>query len=258
MSEKVLFIFAHPDDECFAASRIGFEVGLGNEVYCLFTTDGQAYGVSSKTRAQESLRALQSLGVPGKHLFFVGIDYGFRDGQSYKNLEAIYHAVGKVLPHALSRLYLMAWEGGHPDHDAAHLVGVAVGKRLGLPLFEFCGYNNGTCLGPFFRVLKFIPNGIGLNTRKLSFKEGVKAALLCRYHKSQWKTWVGLFPDLFYRLVIRRHEPLRPLGALDYHLPPHTPLFYEKRFHLPFHAFEKETRDFIGRYIDPVFHNEQG
>lgn len=144
----------------------------------------------------------------------------------------------------------MAWEGGHADHDAAHLVGVAVGRPL--PLFEFCGYNGGNCPSPLFRVLRFIPNGVSLKTRRLSFAEGAKSALLCRYHRSQWRTWVGLFPDLFYRLVIRRQAHLRPLGVVNYHLPPHTNVFYEKRFHLPFQTFEKETRDFIRRYIDPA------
>lgn len=84
MSERVLFIFAHPDDECFAASHIAYEVGLGDEVFCLFTTDGGAYGVSPQTRATESRRALQSLGISDEHLFFIGMEHGVRDGESYK------------------------------------------------------------------------------------------------------------------------------------------------------------------------------
>jgi len=74
-----------------------------------------------------------------------------------------------------------------------------------------------------------------------------------RRYASQWKTFVGLAPEAFVKLVLLRRETLRecPPPIHDYRKPPHArPLFYERRFRVLFEDFATATDSFIGNYID--------
>ena len=53
-------------------------------------------------------------------------------------------------------VYLPAWEGGHQDHDAGHLLGLSLAAP-GLRLRQFPLYQGAGLPGPFFRVMAPLP-----------------------------------------------------------------------------------------------------
>src|SRR6185503_17138294 len=61
-------------------------------------------------------------------------------------------------------VYTLAWEGGHQDHDAAHLVALAFAQRRGIPCHEMPLYNGYRSPGSLFRVMH--PFGDGWTTRR--------------------------------------------------------------------------------------------
>ena len=245
----ILTILGHPDDEYFFASRIAFERARGHRIICVFLTDGTAYGVSPKVRENESRRALAELGLANEDLHFLGI----KDSESYTLLEELYTRVKEIADRtSISSIFVLAWEGGHVDHDAAHLIGIALARSLGIldSLFEFAGYNGYGVPGKLFRVFRMIPNRLPVRRRRLSIREAVRSFLLFRWYRSQLKSFIGLMPDSFYRIVLRRGEEMRPVANIDYRLPPHPgALLYERRFGVAFSKFRQAAGPFIEKFI---------
>src|SRR5581483_5234458 len=248
-SEKnaLLCVFAHQDDEYGVAARISRERREGRRVLCVFLTNGAA-SVPAAVRDAESRSVLLNLGVDEHDIHFVGSEHCVPDGSLVDHLEAAL----TMLNHSLQQIEIgevltLAWEGGHQDHDAAHLVAVAFAQQRGIPCREYPLYR-GNRYGQLFRVLSPIRDG-GAKTR-LRFREALQASMLAWRYRSQRRTWLGLFGESFLKLVVLRREVLHdvdPARLLD---PPHArPLFYERRFRFPWERFSAAARPFIERHI---------
>jgi len=221
-----LFVFAHQDDEVAIAPRIAREVAAGERVICVFLTDGGAPAV----RDAESRAVLAELGV--QEVVFVGL----RDGTLVEHLDEAYAAVEQI---DADEIVTLAWEGGHQDHDAAHLVALALAVARGVRCVEFPLYHGKR--RPY-RVLA--PLRIG-ETRRLSMREVWRRAMLCWRYPSQRRTWMGLFWGLW-----RRNETTCDASAERVLHPPHEgSLLYERRFGFPRERFFAAARPFIERRI---------
>jgi len=243
----LLCVFAHQDDEYGVAARITRERKSGRRVICAFLTNGAA-SVPSSVRDEESRSVLMRVGVDESDILFLGSQHDIPDGSLVEHLEAAFH----ILDHAVrerdvGEVITLAWEGGHQDHDAAHLVAVAFAQKHGLPCREFPLYR-GNRYGQLFRVLSPIRSG-GART-KLGFNEAFRASMLAWRYRSQRRTWIGLFGESFLKLVVLRREVLDeadPRRVVD---PPHArPLFYERRFRFPWERFAAAARPFIDAHI---------
>ncbi|MCK4343440.1 MAG: PIG-L family deacetylase [Phycisphaerae bacterium] len=246
-----LFVLAHTDDEFFFSPSIRRAVAAGNAVYCAFTTDGTGQGVSPEIRKRESTKALRRLGVSEKNLLFVGLEAGIPDGAAHTRVADVYDALKRTvhdLP--LDEIYVPAWEGGHADHDAGHLAGVALARSLGVArVYECPGYHRHTKFFPF-RVMTWIPRAATTARYRFGFVEGLFYFSLCACHRSQWKTWLGLGPEAFVRLVVCRRHEYRSVTGIDYTRPPHAgPLLYEHRFGVSFAEFREATAAFIAEHL---------
>ncbi|HEX6178223.1 MAG TPA: PIG-L family deacetylase, partial [Thermoanaerobaculia bacterium] len=177
MTSGVLFVFAHQDDEVAAATRIAFERSQGNQIHCAFLTDGD------ERRQRESLAVLAGLGVDGERIAFLGNAERIADQALIHSLERALTALERWLEKtAINTVYCLAFEGGHHDHDASHLVAMAFAARRAIldRCFEVPLYRGIGSRGPFFRV--FSPVGEGWQQRPIEFIEGVRvAALSFRY-----------------------------------------------------------------------------
>jgi hypothetical protein len=221
-----LFLFAHQDDEVAIAPRIAREVAAGAHVVCVFLTDGGAPAV----RDAESRAVLEEMGVSDVH--FVGLP----DGRLVEHLEEAYGAIEHI---DADEIVTLAWEGGHQDHDAAHLVALARGVRC----LEFPLYHGKGLRGPFFRVM--VPLHDGERTR-LSLREVWRRARLSWRYPSQRWTWMGLWWPLLWRW----HEVVCEASAERVLHPPHEGrLLYERRFRFPRERFFAAARPFIERRI---------
>jgi len=255
--QPALFLLAHAGDEVFFAPVIKSVIESNRPVYLIYMTDSSGNKSDPEVRMKESICALEQLGVPKEHLYFPGVMLNVRDGEGYMHLEKLYEiAVAiaqKLLP---TKLYVPAWEGGHPDHDASHLVGVALAKHLCIQyVYECSCYHSYTRILPF-RVMNLIPRIVPSSQHRLTLAEGLFFLSLIRFYPSQWRTWIGLAPEIFFHLVLIRHHEYRLVTKIDYLNPPHPGrLLYEKRFGVSWEKFHIASREFISHHLIPGEHN---
>lgn len=253
---RALFVFAHQDDEVAAASRISFEIQRGTDVFCAFLTDGGA----PRVRNAESIAALGSLGVAPDHILVPGSEIPIADGTLPGHLNAaLDHLERATAGIQVHTVYCLAWEGGHQDHDASHLVAAAFARRRRIldRCFEIPLYRG--AYGPFFRVFSPVDREDGWMMRHLTLREGLSIPVLALHYKSQRRSWLGLFPEVFLKAAILRREVVRRVDPERLRRPPHAgTLFYERRFHVPAAQFAEEVRPFIERYLSQSFDQDSG
>lgn len=244
-----LFVFAHPDDEMFFLPSIRAAVVRGEQVAVCYLTDGGARGTQPSIRISESTRALARLGVPSNQICSIGVDLGVRDQTAHLHLHRLHSAMQDALrSHGpFSTIFVHAWEGGHGDHDAAHLVGVALARTLGVrDVYECPGYHAAGMPRPLFLAFSpAIPSPDGCPSR-LTLAEGLWFFSFCTLYRSQWRTFVGLAPFAFWQFVVRRRHHVRRVQPHAYDRPPHPgTLLYERRFGLKFQDFRGAVAEFV-------------
>jgi N-acetylglucosamine malate deacetylase 2 len=139
-----IVLVAHPDDEVIAFGALLQQM---KKAVVVFATDGaprddyfwKGYGsreAYAEIRKQEARAALGIVGA-GSIFLWERVSGGIADQELFKQLpaaiEAFEQVVAEVSPDCLLTL---AYEGGHPDHDAACFVAWQVGRRLELPVWE--------------------------------------------------------------------------------------------------------------------------
>ena len=257
MSEPrgALFLFAHQDDEYAAAPWIVEELERG-PIACLFLTDG-ASRTPARVRDAESIAVLQSLGVPSDAIVFLHaverqrIPDSALAARGHEALEHVRHWLrdAKFDP---ARIYAPAYEGGHPDHDAAHLVAAAVAGERGLvnEAWQFSLYHGCGALPPFFWSLKQLPSQQPARAPALSLGRRMAFAMLCWRYQSQRRTWLGLFPGAFVSRVFGLERVVR-FDPQRLERRPHAgKLLYERLFGVPYERFENDVRPLRERLRD--------
>jgi N-acetylglucosamine malate deacetylase 1 len=233
---NLLFVFAHQDDEIGGATRMLRARRDGDRVLCVYLTDG-AMRVPAAVRNEESRRALARLGVTD--VFFATFPDGNLPEHALEALAFLESQAGLV-----DEVYTLAWEGGHQDHDAAHLVALAFAERRGLPCREMPLYNGHRSPRSLFRVMH--PFGDGWTRRPISLADGLRVVALLPLYQSQRKTWLGLLAETLLKLVIVRREFLRLADPRRTKTKPHGGLlFYERRFGYPYERFARATAELL-------------
>ena len=248
ITQNIVYIFAHNDDEIFILPSIKEELEKQNKVFVVYITYGSQYGHDHTTRKDESLKTLLSIGVNSANIFPVGTELNVLDGESYRFMNQIYEKLLNILSFKIEKIFVPAWEGGHLDHDVAQIIGMEIFKQKEIPsIIEYPLYNGFQCIGPFFRVMNLIPRkNEEILSLKLSYREILQIFLTVFNYKSQWKTFLGLFPFIILKLLVFKKYNFRRNCVYDYGKPPHSgPLFYEKRFGASFNDLSKKFREFI-------------
>ncbi len=236
-----LFVFAHQDDEIAMAARIAHVLRSGGSVSCVYLTDGEGRGAASHVRDEESRRVLTHLGVDLGRVHFLGSRAGIPDGRLVEHLGRALDLLEGAVPERVDEVYCLAWEGGHQDHDASHLVAVAFARRRRIVerCFELPLYHGYDTLAP-------LRAGAPWTKRRIRFSEGLRIALLCRFYRSQRRTWMGLLPGALVYLIVRRCEWSRRVDAARLTERPYAAtLFYERRFGVSWEEFAHHARGFL-------------
>lgn len=249
--ETVVFILAHCDDEFFALPAISLEKSSGKRVVCIYITDGSAYGEDPERRLAESYAVLFRKGVRKEDIIPLGILNGIHDGCSFRFLAQLWDSIISISGRwHISQIYMPAWEGGHPDHEAGHLLGAALAKKKGVEAYEFSLYNSDRLVGPLFRCMTLIPAAGAQKKIKVSLREALIWLFSVRHYHSQWKTFLGLLSFCVPQILFKRELQLRRIEPRDYQRAPHKgKLLYEKRFKIPYKEFAEATLPFIKRHL---------
>jgi LmbE family N-acetylglucosaminyl deacetylase len=239
-----LFVFAHQDDEIATATRMKHLLRDGWTISVAYLTDG----MRPEVRDEESRRAHSCLGIDLSRVHFIGSEERIPDGALVDHLDRAEHLLEARIAEKVDAVYCLAWEGGHHDHDASHLLAAQFALRRGVlgSCFEMPLYHGRGMPGAIFRAFAPLRVGRPWIARRISSREGLDAAMLCRMHKSQTRTWFGLMPEAFVRLVIARREWTRPVDVARFRSRPHAgPLFYERRFGVTWEEFAEKSRTVV-------------
>jgi LmbE family N-acetylglucosaminyl deacetylase len=129
---SILFLLAHHDDEVFCAGCLERARRQGRRILLLWATAG-GFAPAGRRR-REGLAVAGLLGLAADEHVSLGLpDQGATD-----HLPEIAKALRSLLC-GVSGVYVPAYEGGHPDHDAVNLVAARV-CGAGPPVNEFSLY----------------------------------------------------------------------------------------------------------------------
>lgn len=229
-----LFLFAHQDDEYGVYHELERCRQRGLRVRCAYLTDGAASGVSAATRNAESVAVLAQLGVARDDIFFAGESLGIPDAGLPLHLER----AGDWLRHwfasqgEIEAIYVMAWEGGHHDHDALHAIAVHIASQRGQlgKMRQYALYNGARIMAPFFRTLSPLAENGPVQAQRLPWATRWRCLRWCLSYPSQYKTWLGLFPFALWAYLVVGKQCLQAVSLARTFERPHAgTLYYEHR-----------------------------
>jgi LmbE family N-acetylglucosaminyl deacetylase len=241
-----LFLFAHQDDEFGIYGELAAERSAGAEVHCVYLTDGAGRRDVAARRNAESLAVLADLGIAPAAVAFLG----FPDGALHAGMERAARALASLpcLP-VVGRLYLPAWEGGHQDHDATHLLGLWLAARLGRleHTSQFPLYHGAGLAGPLFRVFSPLPANGPVRRRRLPLSDRLRYGAWPLRYRSQWASFAGLWPPAFAKLLAGGGFALQPVSLQRAFERPHAgPLLYERRSDVTYADLSSAARALLG------------
>lgn len=224
-----LFLFAHQDDEFGVYHAIDLCVARGQQVVCAYLTRGAA------RRNDESIAVLTAMGVAREDIVFAGDALAIDDGSLPAHLARAGTWIDSWFDSfdAIGQVCVTAWEGGHHDHDALHVLALhAAERRALLPrLRQYSLYNGHRLPGRLFRVLSPLAANGAVDSMPIPWPSRLRHLRQCLRYPSQRKTWFGLFPFVLVHYLLRGVQQLQPVSIARLAQKPHAgALFYERRF----------------------------
>jgi LmbE family N-acetylglucosaminyl deacetylase len=228
-------LVAHPDDEA-----IGFGGALARArghalAHVVVVTDGAPRDPALRSRAfrgtreayarlrrEELERALAEVGIGADRTTALGLVDQEAAYELFPLARALAERIARLRPRVI---VTHAYEGGHPDHDAAAFA-VAAARRLArsaAPLVEMAGYHAGGAPGggPAFSVQRFLPSASRVEDGPLSPRLRAVKRRMMDAHATQREV-LGMFRD--------DREPLRLAPPHDFASAPHAgPTHYERQ-----------------------------
>jgi LmbE family N-acetylglucosaminyl deacetylase len=248
-----IYLFAHPDDEFGVFYALEQAVARGSAVHCLYLTNGGFGGQATRKRENETLRVLRQLGVNEASVHFIGNREALEDGRLHARLDDAYRAIEEILDTLpdIERLHLHAWEGGHQDHDAAHLLGVAYAAKRNLwsACRQFPLYRVGR--GPLgISTCAPLEDNGPIESTRISWRRRLKYLALCLTYRSQWRSFVFLLPTLALHYARKGTQDLQTVILQRIADRPHTGLLlYERRGFERYDAFRAAAMPFLAAHF---------
>ena len=222
--KRILILVAHPDDEAAAcAASIAQARAQGAAVSALYLTHGclarevlwpwqrKNYDSLISLRRAEAEKAATFLGLLPVGWMARPARFLWRElPQAFREIE---DAVAYYRP---DQLWVPAYEGGNPDHDALNAIGRKFKARLSV--LEFAEYNffGGKAQSQTFISSFETARVVTLSPEEQAFK---RAAL---------KIYASETKNLSY--IKTNQESCRPLAIYDYAQPPHQGKLWYARF----------------------------
>jgi len=241
-----LFLLPHQDDEFAVFHLIESSVSSGRRPLIVYVTDGAFGRATSAVRNAESRRVLSRLGVTQESIWFLGQEVGVPNQGLSASLDRVYTALWQCVGQhggssAVASIYTTAWEGGHPDHDAAALLAGGLAKALNLldRVYQFSLYNSYKCKLLPYSVFNPIEEAGSVINIPIPLLKRIKYMKLCWMYPSQLRTFIGLFPFIIKHYMERGSQQVQLLELSTLQSRPHAGgLLYERRGWLKWEDFE--------------------
>lgn len=253
MKTESIILLAHQDDE-IAILPLIMQYLMPNTTHVVYLTSGSHDGSSMPVRNNESIRTLTKLGIPLGNISLLGSLLGIADKTLCQNLGKIYPELKELMREKqIKTIYTMAWEGGHPDHDAAHILGVAVALSHGVMgnCWQIPWYNavEATRLN---RVKLFTP--IPANGRvsyySTSWYNRIRWLYRAVFYPSQVRILLWLYPYLVKYVISDGRIVLQPCAIERIsQRPTNKQLRYEQNNFYSYRTFSGEVQSFIQKNI---------
>ena len=223
--KNILVLVPHPDDEVVACSAaIGRAQNEGANIFALYLTHGciaretmwvwdrKNYENIVATRRTEAELVANCLNIkpvgwaarPARHL--------------WQEMAAVQKEIAQAIAaHAIDQLWVPAYEGGNPDHDALNAIGQVFREQLSVLEFAEYNFKDGKAHSQEFPA----PNSTEITITLTPDEQRSKRDALALYASEK--------SNLNYVDVAR--ECYRPLAAdTNYALPPHSGTLWYARF----------------------------
>ena len=242
-----LLLMAHQDDEMTALPLVRGAAREDVEA-CVYFTDGGGRGgkPAHERRNAETLRVLARLGIGSAKVDFLGVRAGIPDGALHAHLNTALDAFTSSFKTArVTDIATLAWEGGHPDHDATHLLGLAIGQHLNARVWSFPLYNAyRTGILPF-RVMSECSSERTSVDWRITGSDRVEALRSPASYPSQFKSMLGLYLPLLWQYCTRRNFKCRSARPEAVATRPHEGrLLYERRGWMTYDEFDGAVAEF--------------
>lgn len=216
---KTLVIMAHPDDETISCGGLLQHIA---EPCVVFATDGapeddyfwRRFGSReryARLREEEGRSALAEVGVKQVEFLAHLADAPVIDQLLYRSLSAAFHALGRLVEQYKTECLLaLAYEGGHPDHDAVSFLAAKLGRAYSLPVWEAPLYHRNETGGGVYQ--EFVQEGGEVIEHEVKGKELEAKMDMLACYKSQFDALPSFKAEL---------ERFRPQATYDYSRRPH-------------------------------------
>jgi GlcNAc-PI de-N-acetylase len=242
VSETALFLLGHPDDEIAFAPLISRIKSNGQAVRIVYLTDGGVGRATPAVRNAESKRALASLGVSSAEISFLGNELSVPDGLLFRRLPEVYSALDdeSAAIASMGEIYTLGWEGGNQDHDAAHVLAMAlaIARDRVQRAWQVPFYRAADRGPPLFALFAPLPANGPVTPLPLTRRESRLRAGLIRYFPSQWRSFAGLGPAILWHALASPVMKLQPMSMRRLRERPTAGrLLYEQRYAVRFDEF---------------------
>lgn len=249
-----LFLFAHQDDEYGVYPLLERLASGGEAIEVIYLTSGTLDGQKSTRRNGESRKVLTRLGISESDIYFLGTDLGLPDGRLYQHVERAAQAVLEYLAtkEKPTRIFSPAWEGGHQDHDATHVVACYLARVFACvdDSRQFPLYHGRGLPGSLWHTFSPLPENGTVEAMRISWQQRLRYLRYCLLYRSQWRTWIGLYPMYALNLLTSGRQLLQPLRLERLREAPHPGRrLYERRGFCSGAEFGYHTKALIDKII---------
>lgn len=254
MKEIKVFLFPHQDDEFAVYPEIIRCLKKRDKVIIIYLTTGTLDGQHSEERCNESIKVLNSLGLDKNDIIFIGDKCVIPDGQLSENLFKAYDFVCEFVSSFKNNIicvYFPAWEGGHPDHDSSHILGVALGQYLKIipACLQFPLYNNASGR---YRIRYANQENGSVKRYRVGLYDRLKFFYLTFCYKSQTKKLNRMMWEIRFNILFDQYMKLQNVSVNRLFESPHNgQLRYEQFGKFSQKKFISDTMLFLNTMFKP-------
>tara|TARA_Y100000589_G_scaffold164307_1_gene156191 strand:+ start:454 stop:1209 length:756 start_codon:yes stop_codon:yes gene_type:complete len=204
--EKSLVILPHLDDE-FALVPILKKFSKYseiNKIKFLFCCERRKENNEKLFKRRiENINSLKFFNIKRKQIIYLNDFYFSNDLEISKNFKEIIKIINRLYEYSkFSQILTLAFEGGHPDHDALALIVKKFVNNKNIKIYFFPAYNYQSNFIIPFTILKPLKSQKHLfkflKISKFCWIRSLKIAII---YKSEYKAFLKLIPFLIYNTI---------------------------------------------------------